>query len=71
MIVGICIAYTLQPVVNFLERLQVPRTIGAALVLSLLVGSLGYTIAALRSDAIAILEGLPQTTHQLTDALVG
>ena len=70
-ITGICIAYTLQPAVTFLERLQVPRTLGAALVLSLLVGGLGYTVAALRSDALAILEALPQTTHQLTDALVG
>ena len=70
-ITGICIAYTLQPAVNFLERLQVPRTVGAALVLCLLIAGFGYTIASLRGDALAILEALPQTTHKLTDALVG
>ena len=70
-ITAICIAYMLQPAVNLLERAHLPRTVGAALVLCLLVGGVGHTIAAMRRDALSILEALPDTTHKLTDALIG
>ena len=65
------LAYTLQPVVNRLAALHVPRGLGAALVLSVLLGSMMFAIASLRDDAVTGLENLPAGAHKLSDALVG
>lgn len=65
------LAYTLQPIVNRLAALHVPRGLGAALVLSVLLGSMMFAIASLRDDAVTGLENLPAGAHKLSDALVG
>ena len=47
-LLSILLAYFLDPVVEFLERMQVPRGLGAMLVLlavTLLIGGLGYLVA--------------------------
>ncbi len=65
------LAYTLQPIVNRLATLRVPRALGAALVLGFLIGSMAFAIASLRDDAVTSLENLPAATHKLSDALIG
>src|SRR6202171_6743426 len=48
MLLSILLAYFLDPVVEFLERMHVPRGLGALLVLlgvSLFIGGLGYLVA--------------------------
>jgi predicted PurR-regulated permease PerM len=65
------LAYTLQPMVNRLAAARVPRGLGVALVLGVLVGGLTFAVASLRDDAVTSLENLPAATRKLSDALLG
>ena len=49
-VLGVLISYALDPAVDWMERRRVPRPIGAALVLCLVVGAGGYLLYGLRSD---------------------
>ncbi|MBI4697235.1 MAG: AI-2E family transporter [Gammaproteobacteria bacterium] len=64
-------AYTLQPIVDRLYAWHVPRSLGALLVLALLLGSLAFAVASLRDDAMQSLESLPSATRKFSDALAG
>ena len=43
--------------------------LGAAVVLGIFVGSIGFGIYSLRDDALAVVEDLPQATRQLRRSL--
>jgi predicted PurR-regulated permease PerM len=62
--VAIFAAFWLMPLVDWLQRLRIPRSIGAALVLSMVIISLGGAGYALRDDARDFLNGLAKATHQ-------
>lgn len=64
------LAYTLQPLVDRLQALRVPRGLGATLVVAMLAGSVVFAVTALRDDAATSLENLPAATHKLSDALI-
>lgn len=66
---GILIAYALNPLVVHLERARVPRVAGTAIVMALLVGSLSFGAYALRGQAQAIIEQLPEATRTFSAAL--
>jgi predicted PurR-regulated permease PerM len=63
------IFYVLDPVVDRLESWRIPRTLGAALVLLTLVSGLGYTLYALRDDALAVVEELPEAAQRARASL--
>jgi predicted PurR-regulated permease PerM len=58
-VIAVLLAYALDPVVTFLARWHVPRWLGALLVLTVLVGSLGMSCYALRHQAQAIIDQVP------------
>lgn len=66
LLVGILIAYALNPLVVHLERIRVPRAVGAAMVMAFLVGGLSFGAYALRGQAQAIIEQLPEATRTLS-----
>lgn len=68
-VLGALIFYALDPVVDSLERWHVPRAIGAALVLVLLTGGIGYGLWTLRDDAMAVVEELPRAAAQVRTTL--
>jgi predicted PurR-regulated permease PerM len=66
LLLGIFIAYTLSPVVRWLERIHVKRVIGATLVTAILVGGLGATMVRLQDEFFNIIDNLPTLTQKVT-----
>lgn len=62
--------YALDPVVDRLQAWRVPRAIGAALVLLLLITGTGYGLWSLRDDALAVVEELPRAAARVRQTLV-
>jgi predicted PurR-regulated permease PerM len=71
LLLGILASYTLHPLVDWLSSLRIPRSIGAALVLSVLVGGLGSIGYSLSDDAVAVIEKLPEAARKLRKELIG
>ena len=69
LLLGIIIAYTLNPLVAWLERIKIPRMVGASMVmLAVLCGSALVTIP-LRGQVESILDQLPAAASKLSNAL--
>ena len=64
LLLGLTCSYALSPLVTRLERVRVPRAIGAGLVLLALMGALGATAVSLQDDATAFVESLPQAAQK-------
>jgi len=68
-VLGALTFYALDPIVDALERWRVPRAIGAALVLLLILTGTGYGLWSLRDDALAVIEELPRAAAQVRTSL--
>ncbi|WP_082493739.1 AI-2E family transporter [Massilia sp. Leaf139] len=66
LLLGIFIAYTLSPVVRWLERIHIKRVIGATLVTAILIGGLGATMLRLQDEFFNIIDELPTLTQKVT-----
>ncbi len=64
-VLGLLIYYALDPVVGMLERIRIPRALGAALVLSLLVAGGGILGYGLSGQAAAMLDQLPSAARRI------
>ena len=69
LLIGILASYTLSPLVAWLNAFRVPRSLGAALVLAVIVGSLYWITSSLSGDAAAMIEKLPAAAHKLRQNL--
>lgn len=69
LVTGILLAYTLQPVVNLLERLRIPRTAAATLVVFAVTGMVIGGAYALADDVSAAVGVLPDAARKLRVAL--
>src|SRR5665647_3109886 len=65
LLIGILASYTLSPVVEWLKRCYIPRAVGAALVLVVLVGGISWIAFSLSDDAAAMIEKLPEAARKL------
>src|SRR5204862_6827935 len=65
LLIGILASYALHPLVNRLQSWRVPRSIGAALVLAMVVGSLSWIAASVSGDAEALIEKWPEAARRL------
>jgi len=68
-LLGLAFSYALSPLVNALERLHLPRVLGAALLIAGITGGLGWSVYALSDDAYALIESLPAATQKVHDAV--
>jgi predicted PurR-regulated permease PerM len=66
---GIFIAYTLNPLVVWLERIRVPRLLGTSVVIIAIVCSAALTANNLRDEFNSILVSLPTATQKLARAV--
>jgi predicted PurR-regulated permease PerM len=66
---GILVSYALRPIVDSLERFHVPRSVGAAMVLTVMVGGLGWMALSLSDDTQEIAEKLPDAARKLRHSL--
>lgn len=66
---GIFIAYTLNPLVAWLERMHIPRLLGTSVVIIAIVAGGILTANNLRDEFNSILVNLPTATQKLTRTL--
>ena len=66
---GILASYTLAPVVRWFERCHIPRVLGAAFTLALLVSGISWMTFSLSGDAVAVVEKLPDAARKLRQNL--
>jgi predicted PurR-regulated permease PerM len=68
--IAVLTSYALTPVINSLERFaRLPKALGAALTLVLLVGATGYGLASLQPQAMHMLELVPRATAKFSGAM--
>jgi predicted PurR-regulated permease PerM len=68
-VLSVLIAYALNPFVTLLERIKVPRTPAAVLVLTALFGVIGFGALALRQQAGSVLDSVPGSIAMLRGKL--
>jgi predicted PurR-regulated permease PerM len=61
--------YALDPLVDLLQRWRVPRVLGAAFALALVLGSIGTAAYTLSDDVMAVVDELPAGARKLRDQL--
>jgi predicted PurR-regulated permease PerM len=66
-VIGILISYGLSPFVTGMHRLGVPRAIGAAVAVTLLVGTCGVAVYTLSDQAMAIVADVPQAAQRIRE----
>jgi predicted PurR-regulated permease PerM len=66
-VLGILMSYVLDPLVDGLERLRLPRAIGAALAVVLFVGAIGTAAYTLSDDAMAIVSSVPEAAQRIRE----
>jgi len=69
LVVGIFLAYTLNPLVVWLERIKVPRIMGAGIVMLAVVCALGLGTYSLRGQMQAIVDQLPEAASKMSARL--
>ncbi|MYN27347.1 AI-2E family transporter [Duganella levis] len=66
LLLGILITYTLSPLVCWLERIRIPRVIGATLITAAILGGSVVVAEKLQGEFQAIVEELPTAGHKLS-----
>lgn len=69
-VIGILVAYGLEPFVAALARVHIRRSIGAGIVLLALVGTLGLAVYALSGEALQIVAQIPQAAQRIRERVV-
>lgn len=69
LLLGIIIAYTLNPLVVWLERMKIPRVVGTSLVMLVVLGGSAFVTISLRGQIQTILDQLPAAASKLSVAL--
>jgi predicted PurR-regulated permease PerM len=64
-VLGILIAYALEPFVTWFARIKVPRSIGAAVVLLLLVGGIAGAAYSLTDEVMDVVAQVPEAAERL------
>lgn len=69
LLLGVMLSYALSPAVDRLQRLRLPRALGAATLLLALLGGLGSIAYSIADDATALVESLPDAAQKLRRTL--
>jgi predicted PurR-regulated permease PerM len=69
LLLGILFAYTLNPLVVWLERIKIPRVVGASMVMLAVICAIGFGAYTLRGQAQGILAQLPVAASKLSTGL--
>jgi predicted PurR-regulated permease PerM len=69
LVVGALLFYALDPAVDRLQELHVPRALGAALMLFIVVTSCGVLAYALQSQVVTVIDQLPVGARKLATTL--
>ncbi|HEU4375606.1 MAG TPA: AI-2E family transporter [Telluria sp.] len=66
LLLGVFIAYTLSPVVQWLERWHIKRAVGATLVTVLILAAMYATASRVQGEFVNIIDELPALTHKVS-----
>jgi predicted PurR-regulated permease PerM len=69
LVLGALLFYTLDPSVDWLERYHVPRAIGAALMLVMVLSACGALAYSLQGQAMTVIDELPEGARRLAASL--
>ena len=69
LLLGIIIAYTLNPLVVWLGRMKIPRVVGTSIVMLVVLGGSAFVTISLRGQIQTILDQLPAAASKLSVAL--
>jgi len=69
LLLGIVIAYTLNPLVTWLQAIRIPRVLGTAVVMTTVIGALALGTYSLRGQMQTIIEQLPEAAAKFTTGL--
>lgn len=69
LLLGLMLSYALSPAVDRLQRLRVPRALGAAVLLVSIAGTLGWTAYTLSDEASNLIASLPAATQKVREAV--
>ena len=69
LLLGILLAYTLNPLVSWLERCKIPRFIGATLVTFAMIGVLAGVLHRVQDEMFNLVDDLPRITQKVTKLL--
>jgi predicted PurR-regulated permease PerM len=67
---AVLISYALEPIVAWLQRHRVPRPAAAGLVLLVILGAGGWSVYALRDDAMQIVDALPKVAQRAREMVL-
>jgi predicted PurR-regulated permease PerM len=70
LLLGIIIAYTLNPLVVWLERIKIPRVVGTSIVMLVVLCGGAFVTTPLRGQIQTILDQLPASVSKLSAALL-
>ncbi|MFK3738775.1 AI-2E family transporter [Massilia sp. TN1-12] len=70
LLLGIFIAYTLSPIVRWLERWHIKRAIGASVVTALILAGLALTVQRVQGEIFNIVDELPSITHKVSKMIM-
>ena len=68
-VLGVLISFALNPVVTWLEKVHVPRVLGAGLILLTVAVLIGLGIYSLRDEATEVIEGLPRAAQRVRQSM--
>jgi len=63
---GVLLFYALDPIVDFMETIRIPRWIGAAITLVLTIAAVGAGAYALQDEALTVINQLPAGARRLS-----
>ena len=66
LVLGGLLFYALDPAVDRLQRWRVPRALGAALMLFIVIASCGSLVYSLQGQAVTVIDQLPTAAHRLS-----
>jgi predicted PurR-regulated permease PerM len=69
---SVFLSYALTPVVDWLQkRAQLPKAVGAAATLAVILGAVGWSLNSLQPEAMDVLDIVPRATQKLHIAMLG
>ncbi|MBC5768350.1 AI-2E family transporter [Ramlibacter albus] len=69
LMLGLVFTYALAPVVDWTERVRVPRALSAAVLIVAVLGGTGGVVYSMADDANQLISSLPEAATKLRDAL--
>lgn len=69
LLLGIIIAFTLNPLVVWMQRIKIPRVVGSTLVMLALLGAVAIATMSLRDQVERILDQVPDAASRLSEAI--